>query len=73
MIWHLKNTKGKEILRKLQNLNMGKHFLICFKGLTLRVYFLMFGSCSVNEIKPDRPVRLNLTFKTGEINFIHVQ
>jgi len=47
----------------------GKHFLICFKGLTLRVHFLMFGSYRINEEKPDRPVRLNLTFKNGEINF----
>ena len=44
----------------------GKHFLICFKGFTLRVHFLMFGSYSLNEKKPDRPIRLNLTFKNGE-------
>ena len=47
----------------------GKHFLICLKGLTLRVHFLMFGSYRVNEKKPDRSIRLNLTFKNGEINF----
>ncbi len=47
----------------------GKHFLICFKGFTLRIHFLMFGSYRVNKKKPHRPVRLNLTFKTGEINF----
>lgn len=47
----------------------GKHFLICFKGFTLKIHFLMFGSYKVNEKKPDRPVRLNLTFKKGEINF----
>lgn len=46
----------------------GKHFLIWFKGLTLRVHFLMFGSYTVNEKKPGRAVRLNLTFKNGEIN-----
>ena len=46
----------------------GKHFLICFKGFTLRIHFLMFGSYRVNEQK-DRPVRLNFTFKNGEINF----
>ena len=27
----------------------GKHFLICFKGFTLKVHFLMFGSYTVNE------------------------
>ena len=47
----------------------GKHFLVCFKGLTLRIHFLMFGSYVVNEKKPGRAIRLNLTFKKGEINF----
>lgn len=47
----------------------GKHFLICFSKFTLRVHFLMFGSYTVNEKKPNRAVRLNLTFKNGEINF----
>jgi endonuclease-8 len=46
----------------------GKHFLICFKDFTLKIHFLMFGSFRVNE-KKDSPVRLNLTFKKGEINF----
>lgn len=46
----------------------GKHLLICFKGFTLRVHFLMFGSYSVNEKKPERAIRLNLTFKNGELN-----
>lgn len=47
----------------------GKHFLICFNGLTLRVHFLMFGSYTIDEKKPNRAVRLNLTFNNGEINF----
>src|SRR5690606_19557024 len=47
----------------------GKHFLVCFDGLTLKVHFLMFGSYTVNERKPDRNIRLNLTFENGEINF----
>ena len=47
----------------------GKHFLICFNGFTLRVHFLMFGSYTIDEKKPDRAIRLNLTFKNGEINF----
>lgn len=46
----------------------GKHFLICFRGFTLRVHFLMFGTYTVNEKKPNRAIRLNLTFKNGEIN-----
>jgi endonuclease-8 len=47
----------------------GKHFLICFNNFTLRVHFLMFGSYTVNEKKPNGAVRLNLIFKNGEINF----
>jgi len=47
----------------------GKHYLICFKKFTLRIHFLMFGSYQINEKKPDRLIRLNLTFKNGEINF----
>jgi endonuclease VIII len=46
----------------------GKHFLICFKSFTLRIHFLLFGSYRINQTK-DRPVRLSLVFKQGEINF----
>lgn len=46
----------------------GKHFLICFKKFTLRVHLMMFGSYRINERKPDKPIRLSLTFKNGEIN-----
>lgn len=46
----------------------GKHFLVCFKGFSLRIHFLMFGSYRINEQK-DSPVRLRLAFKQGEINF----
>jgi endonuclease-8 len=46
----------------------GKHLLICIEGLTLRVHFLMFGSYAINERNPGRLIRLNLTFKNGEIN-----
>lgn len=46
----------------------GKHLLLCFKGLTLRVHFLMFGSYTVNEKKAGRAIRLRLVFKSGEIN-----
>ena len=46
----------------------GKHFLICFKGFTLKIHFLMFGSYRVNERK-DSPPRLSIIFKNGELNF----
>jgi endonuclease-8 len=46
----------------------GKHFLICFEDFTVRIHFLMWGSCKINEEK-DRPVRLGLKFDNGFINF----
>jgi endonuclease-8 len=46
----------------------GKHFLICFKGFTLRIHLLMFGSYRINEMK-DSPTRLGIRFKNGKINF----
>lgn len=45
----------------------GKHFLVCFKGLTLRIHFLMFGSYTVNERK-EQAVRLRFVFSNGELN-----
>ena len=46
----------------------GKHFLICFDGFALRIHFLLFGTYRINE-RRDAPVRLNLSFANGEINF----
>ena len=46
----------------------GKHFLICFEDLTIRIHLMMFGSYEINEQK-DRPARLSLKFENGEINF----
>lgn len=45
----------------------GKQFLICFKGFTVRVHFLLFGKYLIDERK-EQPVRLNITFSNGEIN-----
>jgi endonuclease-8 len=46
----------------------GKHFLICFKGFTVRIHFLLFGTYRINESKNVAP-RLHLGFKNGELNF----
>jgi endonuclease-8 len=46
----------------------GKHFLICFKGFSLRVHFMLFGSYRINE-KKETPPRLSLQFADGELNF----
>jgi endonuclease-8 len=45
----------------------GKHFLICFKGFTIRVHFLLFGSYRIDEQKETSP-RLSLKFTNGELN-----
>ena len=46
----------------------GKHFLICFKGFTVRIHFMLFGSYRINEQKETAP-RLSLQFAEGELNF----
>src|SRR6187399_496550 len=46
----------------------GKHFLVCCKGITLRVHFMLFGSYRINERKTT-PVRISLQFKEGQLNF----
>lgn len=68
---------GKERLLNKKILGFkswGKHFLIVFKDISVRIHFLMFGSYTINERKfnedgKERSIRLNLTFKNGEINF----
>lgn len=45
----------------------GKHFLICFPQITVRIHFLMFGSYRLNEQK-DIPPRLSLKFSKGILN-----
>ena len=45
----------------------GKHFLVCCKGITLRVHFMLFGSYRINERKAT-PARLSLQFENGELN-----
>lgn len=47
----------------------GKHFLIVFDDITLRIHFLMFGSYRINERRDTLP-RLQLEFEDGqEIGF----
>ncbi|HEX6180733.1 MAG TPA: DNA-formamidopyrimidine glycosylase family protein [Chitinophagaceae bacterium] len=46
----------------------GKHFLICFKGFSVRIHFMLFGSYRINEHK-ETPPRLSLQFTNGELNF----
>ena len=46
----------------------GKHFLICFKGFTIRIHLLMFGKYTINE-KINREPKLSLIFDKGELHF----
>ena len=65
------NIKQDRLLNKkiMSFKGWGKHFLICFKNYTLCVHFLIYGTYRINETK-DKPIRLNLAFSNGEINFI---
>lgn len=63
-----KIDQSRQINQKVLSFkSWGKHFLICFKGFSLRIHFLLFGTYRVNERK-EAPVRLNLTFPNGELN-----
>ena len=46
----------------------GKHFLIEFRGFSLRVHMLMFGTYRIDDRKP-APARMSLRFDNGELNF----
>lgn len=43
----------------------GKHLLICFNDITVRIHFLMFGTYSINERKDVNPI-LSLQFAKGQ-------
>lgn len=45
----------------------GKQFLIEFRGFSLRMHMLMFGSYRIDEVKP-APPRMSLTFDNGVFN-----
>lgn len=46
----------------------GKHFLVEFRGFSLRVHMLMFGSYLIDEAK-SAPPRVSLEFDNGMLNF----
>lgn len=71
---HASGNSTKIDFSKLRNKKIvafkswGKHFLVCFKGHTLRIHFLLFGSYRINEAKDSEP-RLHLSFAKGQLNF----
>lgn len=56
--------------RKLTALNsFGKHFLMSFGAVHLRVHFLMFGSYWIDKRRPAGVPKMSLLFRNGEIHF----
>lgn len=48
----------------------GKHLLICFPKVTVRIHLLMFGTYYINDKKDNDVIpRLGLRFAKGELNF----
>jgi endonuclease-8 len=47
----------------------GKHFLLLFKGFTLRIHFLMFGSYRIDHPRENRIPKMKFKFANGEIYF----
>ncbi|MHC9085713.1 DNA-formamidopyrimidine glycosylase family protein [Luteimonas sp. RIT-PG2_3] len=45
----------------------GKHFLLAFRGFSLRVHMLMFGTYRIDDRKPAR-AQMSLRFDNGELN-----
>lgn len=62
---NIQQLAGKKIV---EFKTWGKHFLVCFKDITLKIHFLLFGKYSINE-RREAPPRLRLEFAKGEINF----
>lgn len=63
-----KTDKERILNKKLIDIKTwGKHLLLCFKGFTIRIHFLMFGKYLVNA-RREGDARLSMQFKDGEIN-----
>jgi endonuclease VIII len=63
------DLKRMEARRIVSIRSWGKHFLIEFRGFSLRVHLMMFGSYRIDERKPAVTPRLSLQFDDGELNF----
>jgi endonuclease-8 len=61
----LQRIAGKKVIAFR---SWGKHFLIQFEDIAVRIHLLMFGSYRINEAR-DIPPRLNLKFSGGELSF----
>lgn len=62
---NIKNLKGQ----KLKGLrSWGKHFLMEFSEITLKIHFMLFGSYRIDQDREMKP-RLALKFASGSMNF----
>ena len=59
----------EQILQEV--LTWGKHLIIKLENANIRIHFLLFGSCTINENKGREP-KLALSFDNGFINFYSV-
>ncbi|MDB5197230.1 MAG: Endonuclease-8 [Flaviaesturariibacter sp.] len=64
----IKRLEGQKII---DFKTWGKHFLVCFKGFTVKIHFMLFGKYTINE-RREGPVRMGLQFEKGELNFYTV-
>lgn len=62
----IQRLEGREII---DFKSWGKHFLICFEDITVKIHFMLFGSYKINSQKEERDPRLRLIFDEGEMNF----
>src|ERR1700712_876543 len=46
----------------------GKHYLVCFKGFTLRIHFMLFGSYRINDPKKGKNASIGLHFNNGDFD-----
>jgi len=61
----IERIQGKKLVEVL---TWGKHLILRFPKLSVRIHFMLFGKAAVNE-KLLREPRLSLQFSKGEINF----
>ena len=63
---NLQRMKGKTVQAVR---TWGKHFLLEFKGFSLKIHFMLFGSYRIDERRENSSPRLTLRFTNGELNF----
>ncbi|GAC1417315.1 MAG: endonuclease [Flavisolibacter sp.] len=69
LLGNSKIDKERMVNKKLLDVKTwGKHLLLCFKGFSVRIHFLLFGKYMINSQKEYVP-KLSLKFKKGQLNF----